>query len=432
MKAKVVLKNRAISSFGGIYQVEDLFNRLFSGLIDSSLGTRCPLRKGFQYSDVFRTVCSIYLCGGDHIEDITTHLGKELRLRPKAVVPSSDTICRALKSLACENTKYASESGMIYEHNEVDKMNKLLLDMLSSTGQLKSAMEVTLDFDHEFIPAEKYDAKFSYKKRRGYFPAVATIGGMIVGVENRDGNSNVKFHQADTLERFFIRLEDHDIKVNRYRADCGSYSKDIVQMVNKHSNRFYLRASNCQSRKIDYEACEKWKSIEINHERLEVASFEFSDFMEEEKFRLVVQRQEVKPAGAWPDLFGKRHIYRAILTNDHEMNEKEIICFYNARGACERNFDVQNNDFGWAHLPFSFMRENSVFMLLTAMVKNFYLYVVELLSRLGAKGLKPTSRLKRLIFTFIAVPAQWVRAARSWKLNIFTTQSIYIRFGELT
>lgn len=55
------------------------------------------------------------------------------------------------------------------------------------------------------------------------------------------------------------------------------------------------------------------------------------------------------------------------------MSEEEVIRFYNARGASERNFDVQNNDFGWAHLPFSFMNENAVFMLLTAMIKNFYL-----------------------------------------------------------
>ena len=34
---------------------------------------------------------------------------------------------------------------------------------------------------------------------------------------------------------------------------------------------------------------------------------------------------------------------------------------YNERGASEKNFDIQNNDFGWSHLPFSFMAENMVF-----------------------------------------------------------------------
>ena len=47
---------------------------------------------------------------------------------------------------------------------------------------------------------------------------------------------------------------------------------------------------------------------------------------------------------------------------------------YNERGASEKNFDIQNNDFEWSHLPFSFMAENMVFMMVTAMLKNFYLY----------------------------------------------------------
>ena len=37
---------------------------------------------------------------------------------------------------------------------------------------------------------------------------------------------------------------------------------------------------------------------------------------------------------------------------------EDIITFNNERGASEKNFDIQNNDFGWSHLPFSFMAEN--------------------------------------------------------------------------
>lgn len=432
MYTNVAIKNQKFTPFGGIFQVEDLFNRLFAKLIDKSLGLRCPSRQGYQYCDVFRNVCSVYLCGGDQIEDISTHLGRDLKLRPNAKVASSDTISRALKSLACENTKYTSKFGTSYKHNEADRMNKLLLDMLLATGQLKAGMEVTLDFDHEFITAEKFDALFSYKKARGYFPGVATIGSMIVGVENRDGNANVRFHQADTLERFFTRLEERSIRIARYRADCGSYGEDVVKMVSAHSRLFYLRASNCQSRKIDYEKYRDWKSVEINFGQLEVASFDFVDFMPEVGYRLVVQRQEVKRKDGMEDLFGKQYVYRAILTNDKEMSEEEVIRFYNARGAIERNFDVQNYDFGWAHLPFSFMNENSVFLLLTAMIKNFYLYLVAMLSDFGVEGLKTVSRLKRLIFTFIAVSAKWVKTARTWTLNIYTHRTCYTKFGELT
>ena len=58
------------------------------------------------------------------------------------------------------------------------------------------------------------------------------------------------------------------------------------------------------------------------------------------------------------DIFGVIYTYRCILTNNRTSTEKYIINFYNERGTSEKNFDIQNNDFGWSHLPFSFMAEN--------------------------------------------------------------------------
>ena len=89
-------------------------------------------------------------------------------------------------------------------------------------------------------------------------------------------------------------------------------------------------------------------------------------------------------------------------------------------GASESNFDIQNNDFGWKHLPFSFMKENAVFLLVTAMAKNFFLYLVEKLSRKGVGGITPTSRMKRFLFAFVIVPAKWVKSGRRWLLNLYT------------
>ena len=39
-----------------------------------------------------------------------------------------------------------------------------------------------VDFDHQFIETEKYDAKPTYKKLLGYRPGVAVIGDLIVGI----------------------------------------------------------------------------------------------------------------------------------------------------------------------------------------------------------------------------------------------------------
>ena len=83
-----------------------------------------------------------------------------------------------------------------------------------------------------------------------------------------------------------------------------------------------------------------------------------------------------------------------------------------------------NNDFGWSHLPFSFMAENMVFMMVTAMLKNLYLYLVRHISD-KVKPLKKTSRLKAFILHFVSVPAKYVRTGKQNVLNLYTNKTYY-------
>ena len=119
---------------------------------------------------------------------------------------------------------------------------------------------------------------------------------------------------------------------------------------------------------------------------------------------------------------GGEYTYRCILTNDWDMTDEEIIQHYNKRGTAEQVFDRQNNDFGWAHLPKSFMNQNTVFLLITAMAANFYRYIVALPLMAVLFGIKATDRVKSFLFRFIAVPAKWVRTARQYKLNIYSNK----------
>lgn len=112
-------------------------------------------------------------------------------------------------------------------------------------------------------------------------------------------------------------------------------------------------------------------------------------------------------------------IYRAILTNDHDSAEERVDDKYIQRGVCEKNFDVQNNDFGWAHLPFSTMEDNTVFMLFAAMLKNSCQYLPDKACRVFHR-VDMRSRLKRFVFSFIVVPAEWGHVARQWTLDIYT------------
>jgi hypothetical protein len=51
----------------------------------------------------------------------------------------------------------------------------------------------------------------------GYFPGVTSIGNQIVFIENRNGNSNVKFKQSETLQATYEMLERKNIRIDRSR-----------------------------------------------------------------------------------------------------------------------------------------------------------------------------------------------------------------------
>ena len=400
----------------------DEFNRVLSGIVDSTLGFRCKLF-GYQYSEIIRSLMCVYFCGGTCIEDLSKHIIPCVSQHPKLRTCSSDTILRAIEELTEGNVSYTSDNGKTYEFNKAEKLNNLLLEALLTTGQLTKGGEYDFDFDHQFIETEKYDAKTTYKHFKGYGPGIAVINNMIVGVENRDGNTNVRFHQQDTLERMFLGLEDKGLKINRARMDCGSCSEEIVKMVEKHCKHFYIRANRCPSLYDDIFALRGWKTEEINGIQFELNSI-LVEKWEGKCYRLVIQRQR-RTCGDL-DIWEGEYTYRCILTNDYKSSARDIVEFYNLRGGKERIFDDMNNGFGWNRLPKSFMAENTVFLLLTALIRNFYKTIM---SRLDTKafGLKKTSRIKAFVFRFISVPAKWIMTARRYVLNIYTENGAYVK-----
>ena len=240
---KVAIKNENITSFGGIYHIMDVFSKLgFEKLTESVLGKRGSSGKAFSHGSIFGSLFFSYLCGGECLEDINALIG-QFKQRPDTLLPGADTVGRGLKELAEENIIYKSEiSGKSYSFNTAEKLNTLLLRMIRRMGLIKVGSHVDLDFDHQFVPAHKFDAKYSYKQDFGYFPGWASIGGIIVGGENRDGNTNVRFHQEDTLRRIMDRVTSElGVVIERFRADCGSFSKEIIQTVEQRCNTFYIR-----------------------------------------------------------------------------------------------------------------------------------------------------------------------------------------------
>lgn len=422
---KVRKNNQKINPFGGInFVVDAIKSEGILELIDNQLGKRAKQAQ-YSYSDLVLNLWSVFFCGGDCAEDINEHLKEYLQDIPNQKVADADTILRVLKTLKTDKEKVESSKGNIYEINKNDRLNELNINLLKKTNLLKEGEFYDFDYDNEVLKTEKYDSKKTYKMVNGYFPGMATIEGMPVYFENRDGNMHVKTNQHEVLEGCYKMLNNNGIQINRSRMDAGSYAKEIVGVVEKYSKNFYIRANRCGNLTNTLIQQQNWKKKEINNINYEVCSIEYEPFTskndeQKKSYRLVVMRR--KTDNKQIDMFTADTMeYRSILTDDRKSTEKEIIEYYNARGTEEKTIDILNNDFGWAKMPFSFMEENTVFLMLMMMCKNVYTWLIrkysEKLSFLNAKF-----RIKKFIFRFITVPAKWIKTGRRKILKIFSNK----------
>jgi len=413
---KVEKSNQTIKPFGGInFVIDDIKAKGIDKIIDKHLGVR-PAQATYSYSDVIVALWSVFYCGGDAVEDIETHLQGQLSEVPEMKTMGADTILRVLKGLKTDKVIH-NNKGTIHEYNDNNKLNRLNIKIQKELGFLKADYLYDFDFDHQFIPTEKYDSKTSYKKANGYFPGNASINDLVVYIENRNGNSNVKYLQEETLEKAYRTLKEEGIRIYRSRVNAGSYYNKAIDVIEEFSKLFYVRAQKSDAMRKEVQAVTEWVEVEINHIKYEVASIDYTPFGSEKTYRLVVQR--TKENQGQGNLFTQdARVYRSILTNDSKSSEKEIIMFYNARGTSEKIFDVMNNDFGWSKLPFSFMNENTVYLIVMAMCRAVYQWLLNRYSKVFP-GLKPIYRLKKFIFRFMTVSAKWIKGQRGIKLKIF-------------
>ena len=83
-----------------------------------------------------------------------------------------------------------------------------------------------------------------------------------------------------------------------------------------------------------------------------------------------------------------------------------------------------NNGFGWKRLPKSFLAENTVYLLMTALIRNFYKTIIRRMN-VKAFGLNRTSRIKAFVFKYVSVSAKWIKTSRMHMLNIYTGNRAY-------
>lgn len=423
-----ILNSSAVSPFGGYNFVIDELDKLG---VDNLLIKDLPLLSPqcqYNWKDLFYSFWGIYFCGGDCIEDLSLNLKGSYGNNPEVKTPSPDRVLDRLKELALPVSKFVTPRGnnVIHEFGINTKLNNLNIKILRKLKSLKSG-DLVLDYDNTILYTKKKDAAMTYKKEFGYCPGVGIIGNNIVYIENRNGNSAAANLQEETLERMFSLLKENKIKVDKFRADGASYKYSILPIISKNVSKFYIRANMSEALTNTINKIESWEEVITDTETVYRGSIEFTPFVRTAKrnktesslktYRLVVTKIK-REDGQYNFFTNEPYNYHAILTNDNEMTNDQIVFFYNQRGAIEKEFDVLKNDFGWSNMPFSKLENNTVFLILTAICRNIYNAIINMFSK-KYKNLLPHYRIKKFIFRFICIPAKWINSGRIMKLRLY-------------
>lgn len=415
---KVEKSSEQIQSHGGIFFTHELIKlHGIDKLIDGYLGKRVSLI-GYDYSDILLSLAYSQHCGATCIEDVH-QLREEFSNHPEFKICSPDTVLRCLNELKTANTIHTSNQGIKHEFNSNSKLNELLVQIILKTKALTTTAQYTLDYDNTVVQCNKYDARHSYKMSEGYQPGIASINQIPIYIEGRNGNSNAKYKMTETLSELFELTEKQNIQIKKFRSDSAAYQKEIIELMESKNITFYIRNMASTDLKMHIKEITQWKQIEYNYLPFEIAEMQYAPFGDEKKYRIIVQRK--KNSTAQVDVFSQStYDYYAIITDDRTATPQEIFTFYNQRGGASENvIDILKNDFNWNHLPCSFLDQNTVFMILSAISYVLFAWMKTVVSK-HIKGITQNGRLKQYIFKFINVAAKWIRSGRQTILKVFS------------
>jgi len=255
---------------------------------------------------------------------------------------------------------------------------------------------------------------------------VATISGIPLYVEGRNGNCHVKTNQLDTHKRVLKTLSNEGIQPKYARCDNGSYLKEVADYFHGEGILFYIRAKQSEALLTKASETEDWQPCTINFQDMEVNSFSYQFGLH--THRIIAYRCPNK-TGQLSVFTGDANHYLFIITNDWGVSEKEAIVFYNQRGGSERVFDIQNNDFNWDSMPHSFLEENTVYLIIMAFAHIIYRWLVGIFSE-AIKGLAPTSRLKKFIFSLVNIVAKITHGGRRQIIHLATENHALIKLAN--
>lgn len=228
--------------------------------------------------------------------------------------------------------------------------------------------EYTLDNDATVIESEKEEARWTYKKEKGYQPLLGFLFelGLILRDEFREGNVPAGGGALEFLEDC-LALMPEGKRISYFRSDSAAYQAEVMNRCFKDHIWFTITADQDKAVKEAIKAIKdkEWRPYEKDRQISETVHTMNNT---NEAFRLIVQRWP-KPQ---PDLFDPYpYFYHAIATNREEEAEK-VVVLHNQRGQVENYIKELKDGFGMNWMPCGETYANAGFFRIGVIAYNLF------------------------------------------------------------
>ena len=314
--------------------------------------------RGYKPSQFVMPLVLMLHGGGKRLDDLRELKG-EVSLRElleMKELPASSTVGDWLRRMG-RGGRGLSSLGKVNQH------------MVAEILKRDKRIEYTLDTDATVIESEKEEAKWTYKKEKGYQPLLGFLFelGLVLGDEFRDGNIPAGTDAVDFLEACH-RMMPKGKRIAYFRSDSAAYQTRVIDRCFQYEVLFTITADQDRAVKEAIKTIreEEWEPHEKDRE---IAETVHTMNNSKEAFRLIVQR--------WPKLQGElfdpdSYCYHAIATNREEP-PKEIVFHHNQRGQAENYIKELVNGFGMEWMPCGETYANAVFFRIGILAYNLFL-----------------------------------------------------------
>jgi hypothetical protein len=314
--------------------------------------------RGYKPSQFVMPLVLMLHGGGKRLDDLRELKG-EVSLRElleMKELPASSTVGDWLRRMG-RGGRGLSSLGKANQH------------MVAEILKRDKRIEYTLDTDATVIESEKEEAKWTYKKEKGYQPLLGFLFelGLVLGDEFRDGNIPAGTGAVEFLEACH-RMMPKGKRIAYFRSDSAAYQTRVIDRCFQYEVLFTITADQDRAVKEAIKTIreEEWEPHEKDRE---IAETVHTMNNSKEAFRLIVQR--------WPKLQGElfdpdSYCYHAIATNREEP-PKEVVFHHNQRGQAENYIKELVNGFGMEWMPCGETYANAVFFRIGILAYNLFL-----------------------------------------------------------